>query len=314
MLSSGYKIILQLFNKFIRLFFYGNIYLGISAVALCIETNLLNRISLNLLPFYLLIFFCTVIYYTMIYVRSVRTTNYNDRTIWYRKHLSVIKKTLAVTIAFIILFLLFIFFKNLHAFHLLQPLQYVLIITLPVIAGWYTFVPKLFRFTKIRQVGYIKPFIVGFTWAGWVTVYPVIMWQVQTNQPAHLHTLPLLLLGVENFLFFSINAIIFDIKDYRTDSLYHLKTYPVILGIRNTFRFVVLPLVFTDLVIFFLFQSQQDFSILQTCIQLIPFALLLCIIVKYRHGRRVLYYLAAVDGLVFLKAFCGITSILLLKK
>ncbi|HEX8277880.1 MAG TPA: hypothetical protein VF540_04265, partial [Segetibacter sp.] len=81
-------------RKFIETFFFGNIYLGICAVALCFETNLLNHISLNIFPFYLLIFFCTIIYYTMIYVRSVKAKNYNDRTIWYRNNLSSIKRIL----------------------------------------------------------------------------------------------------------------------------------------------------------------------------------------------------------------------------
>src|SRR3712207_8674667 len=44
---------------------------------------------------------------------------------------------------------------------------------------------------------------------------------------------PYLLLWLQNFLFFSVVAIIFDIKDYRTDFYHRLKTYPVILGIRD---------------------------------------------------------------------------------
>jgi 4-hydroxybenzoate polyprenyltransferase len=160
----------------------------------------------------------------------------------------------------------------------------------------------------------MKPFIVGLTWAGWVTIYPVVIWQVQRNESFDGSLIPLVLLCLQNFLFFSINAIIFDIKDYRTDSYYHLKTYPVIFGVKNTIRFIVLPLIFINLVVFFLFQRQQNFSFWQTSIQLIPYILLVLIVLRYRQGRKVLYYLAAVDGLVFLKAFCGITSILLIKK
>lgn len=300
--------------KFIRPFFYSNLYLGICSVALCIETNLLLNISLNILPFYLLTFFCTIIYYTMIYVRSVRTKNYNDRTVWYRNNLSAIKKALKAGIALTVAILLFLICKNLDTLRLLSPAHFLLITAFPLIAAWYTFVPKVFRLIKIRQIGWIKPFIVGLTWAGWVTIYPVIIWQVQRKQIGNYQVLSLLLLCLQNFLFFSINAVIFDIKDYRTDTQHQLKTYPVVLGIRNTFRFIVLPLTALNLVIFFLFQQQQKFTVLQTIIQLIPYTLLVFIIVKYRHGRKVLYYLAAVDGLVFLKAFCGITSILLIKK
>ncbi len=301
-------------NNFIRAFFYGNIFLGIYAVALCIETNLLNNISLNAFPFYLLIFFCTCIYYTMIYVRSVGAKNYNDRTLWYRKNLSAIKTTLKYAILLAFLFLSALIWKNLHTFFLLSAFQVILIIAFPLIAAWYTFAPGFFRIRNIRQIGWIKPFIVGLTWAGWVTIYPVIIWSVQMRLVPTFTFFSLFLLWLQNFLFFSVNAIIFDIKDYRTDSYHQLKTYPVILGIRNTFRFIVIPVAFLNLAVFFLFQWQKNFTLPQTLIQLIPYALLIFVIVKYRHGRSLLYYLVSVDGLVFAKAFCGITSILLFKK
>lgn len=301
-------------TKFINAFFFGNIYLGICAVALCVETNLLNHISLNIFPFYLLIFFSTIIYYTMIYVRSVRTSNYNERTMWYRTNLTSIKIILKITIALTIAFFLFILIKNVHTFFLLSAAQLLLIITFPLVAAWYTFTPSIFHIRKIRQIGWMKPFIVGLTWAGWVTIYPVLIWQVQRKQPISGQILPLFLLWLQNFLFFSINAIIFDVKDFRVDSHYRLKTYPVLLGVRNTFRFIIFPLIFLNIVAFFLFQSQQNFSFLQMLVQLVPYMLLIFIIAKYRQGRGLLYYLAAVDGLVFLKALCGIVSILLINK
>jgi len=294
-------------NKFISILFYGNIFLGICAAALCIETNLLTGITLNVFPFYLLIFFCTCIYYTNIYVRSVSVKNYNERALWY-------KKTLTVAILLVIIFLLFFVLKNWYALLSLSSTQMLLVITLPFIAFWYTFSPAVFRLKKIRQTGWIKPFAVGFTWAGWVTVYPVVISKVQTGRPIVTIISACILLWLQNFLFFSINAIIFDIKDYRTDSHYQLKTYPVIFGIKNTFRFIIIPLILVNLIIFTLFQLQQNFSFLQTLIQLIPYMFLVFIIAKYRQGRSVLYYLAAVDGLVFLKAVCGIASILLIKK
>jgi 4-hydroxybenzoate polyprenyltransferase len=301
-------------NKFISILFYGNIFLGICAAALCIETNLLTGITLNVFPFYLLIFFCTCIYYTNIYVRSVSVKNYNERALWYKNNLTTIRKTLTVAILLVIIFLLFFVLKNWYALLSLSSTQMLLVITLPFIAFWYTFSPAVFRLKKIRQTGWIKPFAVGFTWAGWVTVYPVVISKVQTGRPIVTIISACILLWLQNFLFFSINAIIFDIKDYRTDSHYQLKTYPVIFGIKNTFRFIIIPLILVNLIIFTLFQLQQNFSFLQTLIQLIPYMFLVFIIAKYRQGRSVLYYLAAVDGLVFLKAVCGIASILLIKK
>lgn len=301
-------------NKFIRALFYGNVYLGISAVALCVETNMVNNLSLNIFPFYLLIFLCTSIYYTMIYVRSVRSKNYNERSVWYFKYLTAIKTTLKIAVVLTVLFLAFLLFANQQWLFLLSPAQLLLISAFPLAAAWYTFTPRLLGLVKIRQLGWMKPFIVGLTWAGWVTIYPMIVWQVQRKQTLDGASTDFVLQFLLNFFFFSIIAIIFDIKDFRADAHYRLKTYPVLFGVKNTIRFVVLPLTLLNLAVFFLFQSQRNFSFLQTVIQFIPYLLLLFIIATYRQGRTVLYYLAVVDGLVFLKACCGITSILIVKK
>ncbi len=300
-------------NKFIGVFFYGNIFLGICAVLLCVETNLLINISLNVFPFYLLIFFCTCMYYTMIYVRSVGTKNCNERTIWYRTNLIAIKKTLKIALFAVIAFLLFLVWKNIHTLLLLSPSQFLLIVLLPLMAAWYTFSPTVFRLKNIRQTGWIKPFVVGLTWSGWVTVYPILISKVQTNQPAISIISPYLLLWLQNFLFITVVAIIFDVKDYRTDFSHHLKTFPVTLGIRKTFRFIIIPITLLNLVVFFLFQAQEEFSSVQIVLQLIPYLLLILILAKHRQQKSLLYYLVAVDGLLFAKALCGIVSIILLK-
>lgn len=283
-------------------------------MSLCVETNLLTNISLNVFPFYLLIFFCTCMYYTMIYVRSAGAKNYNERTIWYRDNLGAIRKTLKVALFMVISFLLFLVWKNIHTLLLLSPAQFFFIISLPLIAAWYTFSPNFLHLKNIRQIGWIKPFIVGLTWSGWVTVYPILISKVQTYQPSASIISPYLLLWLQNFLFFTVVAIIFDIKDYRTDFNHHLKTYPVILGIRKTFRFIIIPLIFLNLVVFFLFQRHEKFSAAQTIFQLIPYLLLILVLAKHRQQKNLLYYLAVVDGLLFAKALCGIISIIFFKK
>ena len=311
MLSFNNKDLLL--SKIIRVFFYSNIFLGVCAVILCIETNLLFKVPLNSVIFYLFIFFCTCLYYTTIYVRSAGAKSYDDRTIWYRNNFVVIKKICSFSVIISIALAVFLLTKNIGSFFSLSFFQIALSVTFPVIAGWYTFSPDFFGLKKIRLTGWIKPFIVGLTWAGMVTVYPLFFYETPMRKESESEVSFLLLFAL-NFLFFSVNAIIFDIKDYRTDSFHQLKTYPVILGIRKTFKFIILPFVILDFTVFFLFQRQQRFSVLQTCVQLLPHLLLIYIILSHRQQRSVLYYLAAVDGLVFVKAFCGITSIILLKK
>lgn len=302
-----------LLHNIIRVFFFGNIFLGICAVTLCVETDLLLNIPLNSFPFYIFIFFCTCIYYTMIYVRSAGAKSYNDRTIWYRNNIITIKKILTVSVVITIASAVILLTENIAALTSLTSLQVTLSVIFPFIAAWYTFMPSFFKIKKIRHTGWIKPFIVGATWAGLVTVYPVLIWQARMGNASPIDIVAIILLLLQNFLFCSTNAIIFDIKDFRTDSFNRLNTYPVIFGIRNTFRFIIFPVVALDYIVFFLFQQRQQYSVLQTFIQLIPHLLLIFVILNHRQQRSVLYYLAAVDGLVFVKAFCGITSIFLKK-
>jgi 4-hydroxybenzoate polyprenyltransferase len=300
-------------SKFLKTLFYGNIYLGICAVALCMETNLLSHVSLNAFPFYILIFFCTCIYYTMIYARARGAQNYNERTLWYRSHFAVINKTLQISTFLVVFFVVILVIKNRAALAHLSLVQAMLIVIFPLVAAWYTYSPRLLHLKKIRQTGWLKPFIVGLIWSGWVTVYPVIIWQLQMRHE-DADTFPSFLLWLQNFLFFSIIAIIFDLKDYRTDFKHRLKTYPVIFGVRNTFSYIIVPATVVNLVVFFLFQRQQSFSTVQTIIQFIPYALLICVLSFYKQHRSLLYYLVIVDGLVFVKALCGISSVLFFKK
>ncbi len=293
----------------IRVIFYSNIFYGICAVALCIETNLIHKLPLNIFPFYLLIFSCTWLYYTMIYVRSVGAKNYDERTLWYRRHLRLIKLLLKLTLALVATFILYLLIKNLNSFYGFKLFQWLMILVFPLVAALYTFKFPFFYFRKIRQIGWLKPFVVGFTWSGWVTVYPLLVLQVQAGISPKNPVIPLGLFWLQNFLFISILAIIFDIKDYRTDVRLRLNTYPAKLGVRNTYRYVIYPVTILNIVVFFLFQRQMNFLPSQAFLQLLPYLFLIWVILTHRKPREVLYYLVAIDGLMFLKAICGIISI-----
>lgn len=299
-------------DKFYKWFFYSNAYLGFAAIGLCIETNLALGLSLNYLPFYAVVFFATCIYYTTIYIRSINAANYSDRTLWYRSNLVTIRKVLKATFVLTALFLVIIVVRNFSKL-LSIPSSYLLaLLIFPAIAAWYTFSPRRFSLRKIREIGFVKPFVIGFIWAGWTTVYPVIVWQIQKGSTSLLILPPALLL-LQNFLFYSINAIIFDLKDYRTDSHFNLKTFPVVLGIKTTIQLVLIPLFFLNVTVFILY-SCQYLTFTSSALQSIPYVLLFLIIVTHKQQKSLLYYLAVVDGLLFVKVFAGIISSIYFKK
>ena len=191
-------------NRFVSYFFFSNIYLGIIAVLLCIETNIVSGISLNYFPFYIVVFLGTCLYYTMIYVRSVKAVFPNERTIWYRRNLPYIRKTLRFILGAIFIVGIIILIRNRHRIFLLSASQCLLLVLFPLLTAWYTFSPRIFRLKKIRELGMIKPFVVGLTWSGFVTVYPVIVWQVQKGMPGQAPMFPPFLLWLDHFLFITI--------------------------------------------------------------------------------------------------------------
>jgi 4-hydroxybenzoate polyprenyltransferase len=298
-------------NNLVRIIFYGNIFYGFCALAMSIETNLIHGYSLNEFPFYLLVFFGSWIYYTMIYVRSTSAHSTNPRIVWYRQNFRNIKRVLYCIV--IIEFLLLIAFISMYfqGMFYLSNIQWMLVLSVPLVAALYTFNIRIGKIKKFRQIGWLKPLVIGYTWTGWVTIYPLIIWQMQYAPTQHFKVLPHPLYWLQNFIFITILAIIFDVKDYKSDLKSRLRTFPTRLGIVSTFRWIILPVTIINIIIVSWFQWHH-FSWLQSCIQLIPFGLLLWIAMKHQNQRNILYYLVAIDGLMLLKGICGIISVLYL--
>lgn len=297
-----------------RIFFYGNIFAALCAVSLCIETNYQHGIPRNGIPFYLIVFLGTIFYYNLIYVRSVSPYNWNDRVIWYREHrkkLIAILFGLGVTILGLFIFL---FIKYFESFKVLNILKWGLLVVFPFIAIAYTFQVLPFpKFKKLRRIGWLKPVVIGFTWSGFVTVYPVLFWQIQIQSQAENFVLPSGLLWLENMIFITALAIMFDIKDYSTDMRQSLRTIPVQIGIEKTVRFIIQPLIILSvgILIFYYFRHHQiQWPILMA---IIPFLLMLRVGKDLSKTKNIYYYLFTIDGLMLLKALAGIFSIYLLQ-
>lgn len=294
-------------KKLIRIFFYGNIFYGFCTVALSIETNLQHGIYLNSLPFYVLIFLATIVFYSRIYYKSSAYINLDDRTAWYRQNRPAIRNALLVCSAIILLDILFITFRNYREVFGLTGFNLVLIAAIPLIGLMYSF--QIFPRIKLRGVGWLKPFVIGFVWAGTVTVFPILFWHIRHPGTIAQTIIPTGLLWLQNFLYISALAVIFDIKDHRLDRELKLHTYPAKLGIRKTVSFVIIPLNLTSFSTLIIFQTIQYYAPLHTFIQSIPYIALFYVCINLHKERNLLYYLTVIDGLMFLKAVCGIVSL-----
>jgi 4-hydroxybenzoate polyprenyltransferase len=199
---------------------------------------------------------------------------------------------------------------------LLNGIQIGQIFIFPAIALIYTFNILPFSETKkLRRIGWLKPFAIGLVWSGVVSVYPIIFYQIQVGSHAPFFALPSGLLWLKNFIFVSTLCIMFDLKDYESDKQEGLKTYAVQLGISKTISFIIIPLVCIGIFTFLKFHASIPASnVFAIILNLIPYLLLLICAYSLRKHKSIIYYLFVIDGLMIVKAVCGIAGVLFIKK
>ncbi len=300
--------------KFIRSVFFGNYFIGLIAVVLSIESCVQLRLPLNSVTYYLLLFSATVFYYTYAYLGPLNTgDNLNPRKRWYTKnHWFVLWSQRSLFLMCLTLGCFFIY-KNAAAIKSL-PIEYWLMISIILLAGifYYGLLPKSFYKINLRNTGWLKAFIIGFVWACCANILSFIVVQIESGTHTAEATL-LVWLFVKNWMFCTVNAIIFDIKDYADDSNKQLKTFVVSYGLRNTIYFILLPLIIVGLFSVVAFTASRHYGFIMIAFNLVPFILLLMIAWSMQKPHKILYYLIVIDGLIFLKALCGIAGMQFIK-
>jgi hypothetical protein len=160
---------------------------------------------------------------------------------------------------------------------------------------------------RLRQIGWLKPFLIAGVWAGMVTLYPLLYASIDNGLSTTFSSTTLFLF-VKNFMFISMLSILFDIKDYAMDYNEALKTVVVKLGLRGTLLYVITPMCIVGIISFLLFAQARGFSSMKIFLNLIPFIAVLYTTWHLRARRSIFFYLIAIDGLMILKAVCGICA------
>jgi hypothetical protein len=291
-------------------FFFSNYFYGVCAVALSTEASLQQQFPLNGFLYYFLVFITTVLYYAYPYIRVTKKPTTNPRTIWYNEHYQLMRWN-QIIITIILLVALGIFLKN-HGTEVLSMTarQWVMFLVFPIVAALYYGNNSGMGKYNLRKIGWLKPFVIGFTWAGLVTVYPVLFHTVIKGEE-YSPGLVGLFLFIKNFMFITLLCILFDVKDFATDHLYRMRTFVVRWGIRKTILSLLLPLALIGLATFIYYATTHQFNWMKVMLNTIPFLLLISVAISLLRRRRpLLYYLIVVDGLMLVKAVCGIIAML----
>ncbi len=261
-----------------------------------------QHVPLNDWYYFLAVFCCTVVYYSHAYITERPVNSRNQRTLWYN-HSKKLVLTSQVTLTLIVICILFYFVQQ-HWRDILQISwkEILLLVIFPMLGLLYYGVSGT-RYS-LRKIGWLKPFVIGFAWAGLVTFYPVIYHNLSHHLPYEFTVIGGLLF-LKNFMFISVLCIMFDIKDYASDAGLHLNTFVVKVGLRRTIFFIIIPLCIVGLGTFVVYGASRDFHPVKIILNVLPFVLLLITAYSLHVRRSLLYYLIIVDGLMLVKGICG---------
>lgn len=296
-------------KKIVQFIFFGNYFIGLLAVALSLECSLQLHLPLNSLLYYIIIFCGAVLYYTYAYLGPLHTHGIaNERAEWYLHNKKNILLSQYLLITICVFAIIFFLQKNYQTIFSL-PFTYWLVISIIPVCGllYYGLLPKSFYHLNLRNTGWLKAFVIGFVWACCANLLPFIFLRIEKGY-YNADAVLLIWLFIKNWMFCTVNAIIFDIKDYADDSNKQLKTFVVKFGLRNTIYFLLLPLLIIGLIAFLIFTHIRNFSLAAILFNLIPFILLIRVAWLMQKPHSIFYYLVVIDGLIFLKAICGITA------
>ena len=294
-------------NRALEFIFYGNFFYGICAVSLIFETAILFDLNLNGGLIYLLTFVATTLFYNYPYARIDSSPSNNPRTIWHTQNRSLIRVIQIFCSFLLIIGLGWIFYAHFEKIIDFTTLEWTLILTFPVVGTFYYGSNFFASKYHIRQIAWIKPFAIGFVWAGITNTYPILYSNMIQSIPTD-YSLMMVMQFFKTFLFTSILAIMFDIKDYQADSKSQLQTLIVKLGLRKTIFYVIVPITFLGIVTFWTYALTHQFSILKMLLIMAPFVLILITTSSFGKRRSLLFYLIVIDGLLIVKAFFGVVA------
>lgn len=291
--------------------FYGNYFYALCAVALSIESIFQAQEVLPPTLFFVLEFLVVVYFYNKAYLVTEEELNAeNDRQAWYKKHNNFLRRlqvALASTLIALGVYLLLLKFTQIKQATYTMCL---LLLVFPSVAFLYYGYNLFGKQIKLRTFGWLKPLIIGVSWAGLCTIYPTLYTAFITGNTFTLDS-TLWFLFIKNVFFIGTLALLFDVKDYATDLNYQLKTIVVKLGVARTIYFLVLPICLVAWVAFLFYARANNFSWPRIAINTLPFFAIIVVALSLNTKKSILYYLSVIDGILLLKAICGVIASML---
>jgi 4-hydroxybenzoate polyprenyltransferase len=296
-------------RKLFTSFFFGNYFYALCMVSLCQASFAqLGHLHMPIL-FLALATAATVYYYNHSYLLESNDSAPNQRSIWVAEHAGRVKKLQWILLTFLFLGGSYQLFLILPGIHLLEIHDILFCALLALGSFLYYFDTKKYPNLNLRSYGIVKPFIIGSIWAGVGVYTPYLMLKLSGFQYASMAHVTILY--ISNALFISMLAVLFDIKDYETDANKQMKTIVVRMGQTKTINWLLIPISTLILIATLRYAFLHHFTGFQILLNTIPLILLISVSYQMHQRKSILYYLAIIDGLIVVKAACGIIATLL---
>lgn len=281
-------------------FFFGNWFYGVCAVALGVEAALQQRVPLNGPLFHLIIFLGATAFYNHAYRHLPKSGGQDERTRWYVRHARGQRRMQQWLLLFLAVCGLFAARRAWAVRASIEWEHTVLFLVFPLVGLLYYGTGS----QGLRRIGWLKPFVLGFVWAGVVTIYPALAVNLLDGAPVPDVGISVRLF-FKNMMFCALIGMLFDIKDHADDHRNSVRTFIVQRGLRTTLFRIALPLAALGLGTFLYYGAAHGFSPMKLLLNTVPFIAMAGVIYGLRRRRSMLFYLVVVDGLMLVKALCG---------
>ena len=298
----------KVISRFIVNIFFSNFFLILLSIALNIETNIKIGLPFNSIAYYAFISTITVLFYLYAYriPKSLKSSS-NPRTQFYITHRKSVCIYTAILAVIALISGIILAINCLPNYEILTwKWLTVLFFTTILSFGYYDFKLGI----SLRKTMLLKPFLIGWTWAI-TTVFLPVLFLMLKNETHYVIDAKFYFLFSQTFMYCVVNAILFDLKDYEDDSNRNLKTFVVKYGYHFTLNRIILPLIFLGFLSFVIFGIWYGLPLHRILFMLIPIVCLAIFAFKLNRPKAILYYLIAIDGMILLKAICGILSVIL---
>jgi 4-hydroxybenzoate polyprenyltransferase len=286
--------------------FYGHLFYGVCAVAQVIETSVQLALPVDVW-LTVGVFIGTVSFYDIPYGRRAADES-DPRGEWHRRHRRLVNQLRQGALFALVALSSWMVIRHRADIQRMTVFEWMVLLAFPCAGALYYRWPATRRRpVALRESGWLKPFAIGFVWAGVAVAYPILFARVEYGHVTPLSFFPCLLF-VKTLMFVAVLAMVFDIKDHDADRRAGLSTVVTLVGPERTISHVSLPLTVLGIVTALSYATMHHLTPTRVLLVLAPFGLLVAGIVSLRKPRTILYYLTIIDGLMLAKASLDIVA------